>query len=64
MKKALIVFSFLAMIVFMAAYLGLAQKAPEQKSMHQGMMGCKQLNLSPEQQEKRQTFALTSRRKG
>jgi len=58
MKKASIVFSFLAMIVFMAAYPGHAQKAPEQKPMHQGMMGCKQLNLSPEQQEKRQNLCI------
>ena len=58
MKKASIVFSFLAMIVFMAAYPGHAQKAPEQKTMHQGMMGCKQLNLSPEQQEKKQNLCL------
>lgn len=58
MKKASIVFSCLAMIAFLAAYPGLAQKAPEQKSMHQGMMECKQLNLSPEQQEKRQNLCL------
>lgn len=58
MKKASIIFSFLAMIVFMAAYPGLAQKAPEQKPMHQGMMECKQLNLSPEQQEKKQNLCL------
>ncbi len=58
MKKASIVFSFLAMIAFMATYPGLAQKAPEQKPMHQGMMECKQLNLSPEQQEKRQNLCL------
>ncbi len=58
MKKFSIIFSFLAMIVFMAAYPGLAQKAPEQKSMHQGMMGCKQLNLSPEQQEKMQKLCI------
>lgn len=58
MKKFSIIFSFLAMIAFMAAYPGLAQKAPEQKPMHQGMMGCKQLNLSPEQQEKMQKLCL------
>jgi Spy/CpxP family protein refolding chaperone len=58
MKKASIVFAFLAMIAFMAAYPGLAQKASEQKPMHKGMMGCKQLNLSPEQQEKMQKLCL------
>lgn len=60
MKRASIVFVGLVVIVFMAVYPGLAQKAPapEQETPKQEMTGCKQLNLTPEQQEKMQKLCL------